>query len=92
MATSGAAPVEVTHIPWRATKALIADALAAAGLLAADAAPVTVSVGVATIPENALDAERLLAAADSALYEAKRTGRDRVAASGREPVVSRRTA
>ena len=38
MATSGAAPVEVTHIPWRATKALIADALAAAGLPAADAA------------------------------------------------------
>ncbi len=46
-------------------------------------APVTVSVGVATTPDNAADAERLLAAADAALYEAKRTGRDRVAVSTR---------
>ena len=42
-------------------------------------APVTVSAGVATMPDNASDAERLMAAADGALYEAKRTGRDRVA-------------
>ena len=40
-------------------------------------APVTVSVGVATMPDNAADAERLVAAADGALYEAKRSGRDR---------------
>jgi diguanylate cyclase (GGDEF)-like protein len=46
-------------------------------------APVTISAGVATIPDNAGDAERLLAAADAALYDAKRTGRDRVAGSGR---------
>jgi diguanylate cyclase (GGDEF)-like protein len=46
-------------------------------------APVTVSAGVATIPDNAQDADRLIAAADAALYEAKRTGRDRVAASTR---------
>ncbi len=46
-------------------------------------APVTVSAGVATVPDNAGDAERLMAAADAALYEAKRTGRDRVAGSGR---------
>ena len=46
-------------------------------------APVTVSAGVATMPDNASDAERLMAAADGALYEAKRTGRDRVAGSGR---------
>jgi diguanylate cyclase (GGDEF)-like protein len=46
-------------------------------------APVTISAGVATVPDNASDAERLMAAADAALYDAKRTGRDRVAGSGR---------
>jgi diguanylate cyclase (GGDEF)-like protein len=46
-------------------------------------APVTVSAGIATMPDNASDAERLMAAADGALYDAKRTGRDRVAGSGR---------
>jgi diguanylate cyclase (GGDEF)-like protein len=46
-------------------------------------APVTVSAGVATLPDNANDAERLMAAADSALYDAKRDGRDKVAASSR---------
>jgi two-component system, cell cycle response regulator len=46
-------------------------------------APVTISAGVATMPDNANDAERLLAAADAALYDAKRTGRDRVVGSKR---------
>jgi len=46
-------------------------------------APVTISAGVATMPDNASDAERLLSAADAALYDAKRNGRDRVAGSGR---------
>jgi diguanylate cyclase (GGDEF)-like protein len=46
-------------------------------------APVTISAGVATVPDNANDPERLMAAADAALYDAKRTGRDRVACSGR---------
>jgi diguanylate cyclase (GGDEF)-like protein len=47
-------------------------------------APVTVSAGVATLPDNANDAERLVAAADAALYDAKRNGRDRVAGSARD--------
>jgi len=38
MDTSEVAPVEVARVPWRATRALIADALAAAGLPQADAA------------------------------------------------------
>jgi two-component system cell cycle response regulator len=46
-------------------------------------APVTISAGVASAPDNANDAERLMAAADAALYDAKRTGRDRVEASTR---------
>jgi diguanylate cyclase (GGDEF)-like protein len=44
-------------------------------------APVTLSVGVAEFPENGNSGEALIAAADGALYEAKRAGRDRVAVS-----------
>ncbi|WP_018634770.1 GGDEF domain-containing protein [Parafrankia elaeagni] len=44
---------------------------------------VTVSVGVAVVPTHAADAAGLVAAADSALYEAKAGGRDRVTISGR---------
>jgi len=41
--------------------------------------PVTISVGVATMPDAAItQATGLLAAADKALYEAKRAGRNRV--------------
>lgn len=39
---------------------------------------VTVSVGVAAMPEHASTADDLVAAADAALYEAKRGGRNRV--------------
>jgi diguanylate cyclase (GGDEF)-like protein len=39
---------------------------------------VTLSAGVATYPEDALTREALIAAADSALYTAKRNGRDQV--------------
>jgi diguanylate cyclase (GGDEF)-like protein len=39
---------------------------------------VTVSVGVATWPENGKTPEALLVAADQALYAAKREGRNRV--------------
>lgn len=39
---------------------------------------VTVSVGVAALPEHGISAKDLLASADAALYRAKRDGRDRV--------------
>jgi diguanylate cyclase (GGDEF)-like protein len=39
---------------------------------------VTVSVGVAELPQHGDSAKKLLEAADAALYRAKREGRDRV--------------
>jgi diguanylate cyclase (GGDEF)-like protein len=39
---------------------------------------VTASFGVASVPESASDREELVAAADSALYKAKRAGKNRV--------------
>lgn len=46
-------------------------------------AGVTLSSGVATIPFNAFDGHSLVAAADEALYESKRAGRNRYSVSGR---------
>lgn len=46
---------------------------------------VTLSSGVATIPFNAQEGRSLVAAADEALYESKRTGRDRYSVSARRP-------
>ncbi|MDQ3928700.1 MAG: diguanylate cyclase [Chloroflexota bacterium] len=40
--------------------------------------PITISVGVAELPGHALTADSLLVAADSALYHAKRSGRNQV--------------
>jgi diguanylate cyclase (GGDEF)-like protein len=42
------------------------------------AGPITLSFGVASYPANGLNGEALIGAADEALYEAKRAGRDRV--------------
>jgi diguanylate cyclase (GGDEF)-like protein len=47
---------------------------------------ITVSVGVALVPDHAADAESLERGADRALYAAKNRGRDRVeVANGKEP-------
>jgi diguanylate cyclase (GGDEF)-like protein len=65
------------------------DALRVADRVRADivrncaAASVTLSAGVASMPDNAVDGERLMSAADAALYEAKHRGRDRAQASER---------
>ena len=40
--------------------------------------PVTISVGVATFPAHASNQKDLIKCADKALYEAKRTGRNKV--------------
>jgi diguanylate cyclase (GGDEF)-like protein len=46
---------------------------------------VTASLGVAALPESADDADELLAAADAALYDAKRGGKDQVVRAQRTP-------
>jgi diguanylate cyclase (GGDEF)-like protein len=55
----------------------VAERLRAAVAREVTAAPVTVSAGVGEMPANAGDGERLVAAADAALYAAKRDGRNR---------------
>jgi diguanylate cyclase (GGDEF)-like protein len=50
---------------------------------------VTVSSGVATLPANAGTGVALIAAADEALYESKRSGRDRFTVSGRRSTAQR---
>jgi diguanylate cyclase (GGDEF)-like protein len=41
--------------------------------------PITISLGVSVFPDDGSDAESLLGGADQALYQAKRTGRNRTA-------------
>jgi diguanylate cyclase (GGDEF)-like protein len=53
----------------------------------ADQIPVTVSIGVAVFPEHGADADRVLAAADDALYAAKNAGRDTYRLAEPAPVV-----
>ena len=45
---------------------------------------VTISVGVAAFPEHGTSPKELMAAADAALYEAKRGGRDKVVVASRQ--------
>ncbi|RMH59199.1 MAG: GGDEF domain-containing protein [Candidatus Hydrogenedentota bacterium] len=47
--------------------------------------PVTVSIGVATFPDDIRRTDRLFDAADAALYKAKAEGRNRVVVSGEDP-------
>jgi len=47
---------------------------------------ITISVGVAAFPEHGTSPKDLMAAADAALYEAKRGGRDQVVVASLQPV------
>ncbi|MDP3652948.1 MAG: diguanylate cyclase [Rhodoferax sp.] len=59
------------------------QAVAASRILVGDgvAVALTVSIGIATVKEDDADLETLLDRADQSLYEAKRTGRDKVCQS-----------
>lgn len=63
----------------------IKDAVEAIEFLREDSVRVTLSGGIATCPEDALDAKGLLYAADMALYEAKARGKKRIIASSARP-------
>lgn len=64
--------VGAQHLAYR-----IIDAVHAAAVATTPGKSLTVSIGVATYPEDALTAFELVAAADQALYLAKREGKDR---------------
>jgi diguanylate cyclase (GGDEF)-like protein len=56
----------------------VVERVRAAVASAGTVAKVTISVGIATLEGEGSDGERLMAAADEALYAAKHSGRDRV--------------
>lgn len=69
----------------------IREALAQTGIAVRGAPQVTASIGVATFPGHAADAEGLVSSADQALYEAKNGGKDRVAVYAHRPATTATT-
>ncbi|MET8154459.1 GGDEF domain-containing protein [Actinoplanes sp. NPDC049668] len=68
----------------RRTAAAVADGLSAALAARTDlpGGPPGLSIGIAVLPDDAGDVDELVAASDAALYEAKTSGRGRVAMVG----------
>ncbi|MCA1712512.1 MAG: sensor domain-containing diguanylate cyclase [Actinobacteria bacterium] len=64
---------------------VIAERLRAAVAAAPGVVPITASAGVATYPGHAGDADTLVRAADDALYDSKRAGRNRTSVSAGVP-------
>lgn len=70
----------------------IAERLRGAVSTAPAVRPLTASAGVATFPDHAADSDQLIKAADDALLEAKRKGRDRTVVSRTSPDAERTAA
>jgi diguanylate cyclase len=64
------------------------DRLRAAVAASGASVSITASAGVATYPIHAADPQALIKAADEALYESKRSGRNRVTRSRRRSMTS----
>jgi two-component system, cell cycle response regulator len=79
-----ATPEAVAEMAERIRNSVAAEPIA----LADTAIPVTVSVGAACLPEHAGTVDHLVSAADAALYDAKRTGRNRVVLAAPRPCPS----
>jgi len=63
-------------------------AIAAAGVEGpdVDVSAITASVGLATFPDHAADADGLFRAADAAMYAVKRSGKNAVGVAGSDPL------
>ncbi|MGH2489458.1 MAG: diguanylate cyclase domain-containing protein, partial [Candidatus Limnocylindria bacterium] len=66
--------------------------LVAAVTLERGAAPVTITIGVALVPDHGTTKDALIAAADAALYTGKQAGGDRVVVPGEAPTAPSRKA
>ena len=79
----GCGPVEAKTVGERLIK-FMAEPAQRKGLPDGLAAQISFSVGIACLPDDATDTEELMRLADQAMYEAKKSGRNRVAMAQRQ--------